>query len=246
MQHRADGVARGENDVEEGAAGAATMGSMRALVTMISTTQARHDPRIAPSFAEARSCVKTPFLPSRGLGQFADTARHAAIPATPKIFRDFATLAGERPHLMVTVGVQTLKGLAGAAELDHVGAIDPEAARRLACDASVTRVVMAGPSEPLEVGRNTPVVPPALRKAVWVRDQRCRFPGCRRPQAWCDAHHIRHWADGGETALSNLLLLCRPHHRLLHEGGFGLQTVDGRPVFRRPDGSIIEDGRAQP
>jgi hypothetical protein len=159
---------------------------------------------------------------------------------------DRPTVAGERPHLMVTVDVQTLKDMTAAAELDHVGAIDMGAVRRLACDASVTRVLMAGPSEPLEVGRKTPVVPPALRRAVRIRDQKCRFPGCHRPHVWCDAHHIRHWADGGETALSNLLLLCRPHHRLLHEGGFGLETMDGGPVFRRPDGSVIEEGRAPP
>ncbi len=64
--------------------------------------------------------------------------------------------------------------------------------------------------------------------------------------SWCDAHHIVHWADGGQTALHNMVLLCRPHHRLVHEGGFRLQLVDGRPVFKRPDGSVIEDGRAPP
>jgi uncharacterized protein DUF222 len=159
---------------------------------------------------------------------------------------DRPTVGGERPHVTVTMDVQTLKGLPGVSELDHVGAIHGEVARRVACDASLTRVVMAGPSEPLEVGRKTPVVPGALRKAVVIRDKRCRFPRCHRPHAWCDAHHIRHWADGGETNLSNLLLMCRPHHRLVHEGGFGLGMVDGRPVFRRPDGSVIEDGRAPP
>jgi hypothetical protein len=146
----------------------------------------------------------------------------------------------------VTMDVRDLKGSPGMSELDHVGTIHANAARRLACDASLTRVVMAGPSEPLEIGRKTPVVPPALRKAVRIRDRNCRFPGCGRPHAWCDAHHIRHWADGGETALSNLLLLCRPHHRLLHEGGFGLRMIDSQPVFRRPDGSVIEDDRGPP
>jgi hypothetical protein len=159
---------------------------------------------------------------------------------------DRPTVAGERPHITVAVDVQALNGLTGMSELDHVGAIDPEAARRLACDASVTRVVMAGPAEPLEIGRRTPVISAALRRAVVIRDKACRFPRCLRPQAWCDAHHIRHWADGGTTSLSNLLLLCRPHHRLLHEGGFGVETIDDRAVFRRPDGSVIEDGRVPP
>jgi predicted restriction endonuclease len=99
---------------------------------------------------------------------------------------------------------------------------------------------MAGASEPLDVGRRTPVVSPAIRRAVIVRDAHCRFPGCDRPQSWCDAHHAVHWADGGPTSLQNLVLLCRAHHRLVHQG-FGLDMDDGHPVFRRPDGSVIED-----
>jgi hypothetical protein len=90
------------------------------------------------------------------------------------------------------------------------------------------------------------VVPAALRQAVVARDGGCRFPGCDRPHAWCDAHHIVHWADGGTTALANLVLLCRPPHRLLHWiGGFSVEVASGSPVFRRPDGTILED-RAPP
>jgi hypothetical protein len=155
------------------------------------------------------------------------------------------TVGGERPHLTVTVAADTLSRGTGRAELDATGSIGRVAARRLACDASVTRVVMAGPSEPLDVGRRTPVVPPPMRRAVVVRDRHCTFPGCDRPQAWCDAHHVVHWADGGPTALSNLLLLCRRHHRQVHEGGFRVGMERGRPVFRRPDGTILED-RAPP
>ena len=122
-----------------------------------------------------------------------------------------------------------------------------EVARRLACDASIRRVVMAGRSEPLDVGRRTHVVPPAMRRAVIVRDRHCRFPGCDRPHAWCDAHHVVHWADGGPTAVPNLLLLCRRHHRLIHRPRwFSLELLDGRPVFRRPDGSPLEEDRAPP
>ena len=100
--------------------------------------------------------------------------------------------------------------------------------------------------EPLDIGRRTPVIPPAMRRAVIVRDRHCRFPGCDRPQPWCDAHHVVHWADGGPTAVRNLLLLCRRHHRKVHErGGFRLELLDGRPAFRRPDGSLLED-RAPP
>ena len=167
-------------------------------------------------------------------------------------------VAGERPHLTLTVGVDTLMGLralgealtgppGGTGELDHTGPVASDVARRLACDASVRRVVVGPGSEPLDVGRRSAVVPPAMRRAVIVRDRHCRFPGCDRPQAWCDAHHVVHWADGGPTALHNLVLLCRRHHRMVHApGGFGLALEDRRPVFRRPDGSVLEDDRGPP
>jgi hypothetical protein len=157
------------------------------------------------------------------------------------------SVGGERPHVTVTVDVDSLRdGDGTTSELDHAGPVDPAVARRLACDASITRVVMAGPSEPLDVGRRTPVISPAMRRAVILRDGHCRFPGCDRPHTWCDAHHVVHWAAGGPTALPNLLLLCRRHHRMVHQpGGFRLELVEGRPVFRRPDGSMLED-RAPP
>ena len=166
---------------------------------------------------------------------------------------DRPTVAGERPHVTLTVGTDALAGDDGAGndgpgalrELDHAGPVDPALARRIACDGTIRRVVLAGRSEPLDVGRRTPVISPALRRAVIVRDRGCRFPGCDRPHSWCDAHHVVHWADGGPTALPNLVLLCRRHHRMVHQrGGFRLALEDGRPVFRS-DGSPLED-RAPP
>jgi hypothetical protein len=156
------------------------------------------------------------------------------------------SVGGERPHLTLTVDVGTLRSGTGSGQLDHAGALTAGAVRRVACDAAVMRVVTAGDSMPLDVGRKTAVIPAHLRRAVVVRDGACRFPGCRRPQAWCDAHHIVHWADGGETALGNLVLLCRPHHRLVHDGGFRVAMDEGSPTFRRPDGSVLDDGRAPP
>jgi hypothetical protein len=159
---------------------------------------------------------------------------------------DRPMVAGERPHVTVTVDLEALAGRSGKAEFDLTGPIRGEAARLVACDASVSRVITGPRSEPLDVGRKTPVVHAALRRAVTIRDRHCRFPGCDRPQAWCDAHHVVHWADGGPTALSNLVLLCRRHHRLVHDrGGFRAEMIEGRPVFRRPDGSILEE-RAPP
>jgi uncharacterized protein DUF222/HNH endonuclease len=151
------------------------------------------------------------------------------------------SIAGERPHLTVTLDLETLERRAGRrCELDDAGAILPEDARRVACDASVSRVITAGASAPVEVGRRSPVVPAALRRAVVVRDGGCRFPGCDRPPGWCDAHHVRHWADGGQTQLANLVLLCRPHHRMVHDR-FSLRLEQGRPVFSRPDGTVLGD-----
>jgi len=85
------------------------------------------------------------------------------------------------------------------------------------------------PTQPLEVGRATRVIQPAQRTALAVRDGGCVFPDCDRPLAWCDAHHLRHWLHGGPTDLSNLALLCRAHHRAVHEGGWQLaRGPDGR------------------
>jgi hypothetical protein len=160
--------------------------------------------------------------------------------------RDRPVVAGERPHMTVTVDLDTLRARSGGiAELEHGGPVAGETTRRIACDASITRVITRGPSEPLDVGRRTSVVSPALRRALAVRDGGCAFPGCDRPQAWSDAHHVRHWAHGGETALSNLVLLCRPHHRSIHTRGFAVAIRDGRPAFSRPDGTPLE-GRAPP
>jgi Domain of unknown function (DUF222)/HNH endonuclease len=153
---------------------------------------------------------------------------------------DRPTVGGELPHITLTVSADALTGGEGTREMDHVGPIPVGTARRLACDASLMRLVLSERSEPLDVGRRSKVVPPPMRRAVIVRDRRCRFPGCDRPHTWCDAHHIVHWADGGPTALSNLILLCRPHHRAIHAGGARLDMDDGFPVFRRPDGSCLE------
>ena len=84
--------------------------------------------------------------------------------------------------------------------------------------------------QPLEVGRATRVVAPPTTTALTVRDGGCRFPSCARPVGWCDAHHLRHWRHGGATDLGNLVLLCRGHHRAVHEGGWRLQ--------RHPDGEV--------
>jgi hypothetical protein len=130
---------------------------------------------------------------------------------------DAPVSGGERPHLEVSIDLGALTGGRGLATVDEV-TVPAETARRLACDAGVIRIITKGPSEPLDVGRRTRTVPSAIRRALNRRDGGCTAPGCDRPQRWCDAHHVVHWADGGETSLDNLVLLCRRHHRMVHEG----------------------------
>jgi uncharacterized protein DUF222/HNH endonuclease len=160
---------------------------------------------------------------------------------------DRPTVGGERPQVVVVVEVEALQRRSGGtAELSDVGSVPAEIARMVGCDASISRVVRRGASEPLDVGRKTPVVPAAIRRAIMVRDRGCRFPGCDRPPGWCQPHHIIHWAHGGKTALSNLILLCSRHHRIMHVEGFRVElATNGRTRFFRPDGRVLED-RAPP
>ena len=124
------------------------------------------------------------------------------------------------------------------ASFEHGGKVAVETARRLGCDGALLGVVKGAQGEPLAVGRRTRAVPPAIRRALRVRDGGCRFPGCDRSRH-VHAHHIRHWADGGETALSNLVTLCSFHHRQVHEGGYGVRVRQGAIEFTRPDGRVI-------
>ena len=148
--------------------------------------------------------------------------------------------SGERHHLVVHVDAQTLReGCAGRCEHEDGPSLAVDTARRLGCDASVVTVVEDENGEPLNVGRKTRTIPPAIRRALHARDKEgCRFPGCTNKH-YVDGHHIQHWANGGETRLSNLVLLCRFHHRQVHEGGVAVQVLD--------DGALrftVKDGRS--
>ena len=135
---------------------------------------------------------------------------------------------GQRPHLTLFADLQTLQQQPGsrAAELDWGQPVPGETARRLACDAALTPILVDERGEPLSVGRTTRVIPPWLRRALVARDRTCRWPGCDRPACWTDGHHLRHWVDDGETKLANTALVCRRHHVRLHEGGYRLVLDD--------------------
>ena len=145
-------------------------------------------------------------------------------------------VGGQRPHLAVTVDMATLAKQPGswAAELEWAQPIPVETARRLACDAAVTPVLRGSESNQPHAGSTTRVPAGSQRKALVVRDKGCRFPGCDRPPDWTDAHHIQHWADGGKTEMDNLLLLCRRHHRMVHEEGWTLAWNDDRELLAVP------------
>jgi hypothetical protein len=131
-------------------------------------------------------------------------------------------------------------GKPGRSQLEDGTCVSAETSRRLACDASRIRLTRGAGGAVLDVGRKTRTIPPAIRRALEVRDRGCRFPGCGL--RFTDAHHVRHWADGGPTRLDNLVLLCRRHHRAVHEEGFRVEMPPGgRPNFYDPRGLPLPD-----
>jgi hypothetical protein len=159
-------------------------------------------------------------------------------------------------NLNVTMDHGTLTGSPPAdprqvrCELEGFGPIPLATAFRLACDCSVTRVLMRGESEVLDLGRATRLASAAQHKALAIRDRGCVFPGCDRPPAWCNAHHLVWWEHGGLTDEQNLCLLCRRHHTLCHEGGWGLtRNDDGTYETHEPPPGHVptrRHGRAPP
>ncbi len=118
--------------------------------------------------------------------------------------------------------------------------VSAETSRRLACDASVIEMRHDASGAILDVGRKTRTVPSSIRRALIARDRGCRFSGCTSRR--CDAHHVTHWADGGATSVENLVLVCRRHHRALHEGGFSVtRDSDGTVTFVRPNGVAVKE-----
>jgi uncharacterized protein DUF222/HNH endonuclease len=151
----------------------------------------------------------------------------------------------DRQQIVVHVAAETLRsGVAGCCGIEHGPAIPAESARRFSCDASIVTLIEDQDGEPLNVGRKTRTISAPLRRLLQARDKGCRFPGCSNAR-YIDAHHIKHWANGGETRPSNLLSLCRFHHRAVHEGGFNVEILDdGALRFVRPDGGPV--GNADP
>ena len=139
-------------------------------------------------------------------------------------------------QVIVHVDESALKNEGGESDLPI------ESVRRLTCDGSVVAVIQDESGEPLDVGRRHRTVHPSLKRSLLARDKHCRFPGCTHDR-WIDAHHVKHWADGGETKPANLVLLCSTHHRMVHEEGFRIEkNFQGEWHFLRPDGRAIAHG----
>ena len=151
---------------------------------------------------------------------------------------------GRRYEVVLTIDRNELaaKRSAGGARY-HVEpdwGIDEEDARQIACDADLTEFIEDARGNLLNYERRRRIVPGPLLRALRLRDQnRCRFPGCAH-QRYVEAHHVKHWIDGGETCLENLVLLCGAHHRLLHHGAFYIEIEDDDIVFVSRDGEVIK------
>ena len=145
----------------------------------------------------------------------------------------------ERYQVLLHVDMESLKaeGEPGRSELEDGTRVSAETSRRIACAAAVVAIHHDTDGAVIGAGRRTRTIAPAVRRALEARDRGCRFPGCGL--RFTDAHHVKHWADGGETTLANLLLLCSYHHRLVHEEGWTVQWWGkGRPAFIDPSDRI--------
>ena len=141
---------------------------------------------------------------------------------------DHPTSGGTKPTITVTVDFDSIRDAISSADSDRDATapslpeidgfpVQPETIRKMACDAAIIPVVLGSDSQPLDIGRASRTIPPAIRRAVELRDGGCAWPGCDAPLDWCDIHHIDHWADGGSTSLRNLTTVCRRHHTAIHE-----------------------------
>ena len=153
---------------------------------------------------------------------------------------------GDKPHrppaeVVVHIDANTMTG-----QLPDGSGVPTEVCERLLCDAGIVPVLEDEHGRTLDVGRKSRSVPAALRRALQMRDKGCGFPGCDHKR-WLDAHHIRHWARGGETSLSNTILLCTAHHRLLHDGVVSMKVSDaGEFTFHDQQGRELAPAGAPP
>ncbi|WP_395310677.1 HNH endonuclease signature motif containing protein [Mycobacterium sp. AMU20-3851] len=156
---------------------------------------------------------------------------------------------GVLPHVtLIRPGAAAVRSEEAVDRLGFGGPVSAATADLIACDSTLTSVIVDHTGVPLGVGRSERLFTPAIRKALGVRDGGCAHPGCGRPVSWCDAHHIQPWSHGGTTSLDNGVLLCRLHHTLIHHGGWQVYLGrDRHPWFippRKPGASEPEHLRS--
>ena len=209
------------------------------------TTQGQeheHEPEPVPVSAETPTAVSEPntqepdnaIEPSPGEQARADALIAMAHRAATTLGED-TIAAADRAHLLISLDAATVFGdETGACHLTHGPALAFETACRLGCEGTMAVLIRDSTGNPLHLGDTTPTVTRRQKRALMARDKECRFPGCGA-RRYLHAHHIIHWIKGGKTCISNLMLLCGRHHRLVHEGGFTVTGRDGHVAFARPD-----------
>jgi len=141
---------------------------------------------------------------------------------------------GERPHVVVTIGLEDLENRARGALLHTGGGLTPAQLRRIACDADIIPVVLGEHGEPLDIGRAHRQIPIGIRRLAAARDKGCAHPGCDRPPSWCECHHVIEWQHGGETKIENVVMLCGEHHDQIHSTEWTIDMSTGIPRFIPP------------
>jgi hypothetical protein len=160
--------------------------------------------------------------------------------------RKFGETGCQRPHLNITVEVETLLGLRdNPGSVDGIGPVVLETIERHLCDASVSITALLN-GEVVMAGKEQRSFSPALRRALATRQRTCQFPGCDRPVSWCEGHHLWRWLFGGKSTADNGLLVCGFHHRLLHEGRWRIEREGDAWVAISPDGQRYRSVKAPP
>jgi hypothetical protein len=214
----------------------------------------RLEPEVGALFLKALAAAREVLYQRQRVGQAAPAARADEPPTLGQQQADALALVaqsalhqgldpgapGERYQVVVHVDAAVLADpeQPGQSVLEGGEHVSAETSRRLTCDASRVMMRHGGDGNVVEVGARTRTIPPALRRALHRRDPTCRFPGCN--VGFGQGHHVQHWAQGGPTTMSNLVLLCHRHHRAVHEGGYQVvRGADGGLHFRRPNGSPL-------
>jgi hypothetical protein len=212
------------------------------------TAAAQGQPVRQPSAStEISSAIPGSWRPVSVLQQREDATRRAfnRADALVAVAQDY--LRGDQPHrspIEITVSIPANSLRTGEADPMEVGAVGASfiagaTVRRLSCDAGVIEVIEDEHGTPLSVGRKQRTISGALKRALRKRDTTCTFPGCTH-RIFLEGHHIKHWADGGETSLKNISMICSFHHRYVHEYGYTVELgEDQRPRFRDPQGRLV-------